>query len=61
MLAYPEPSIAWERLATYLGDRFDPTLTDFDTLRRFLEVLGTGRTKKPSSLAHFTKISVSSR
>lgn len=37
MLAYPEPSIAWERLATYLGDRFDPALTDFDTLRRFLD------------------------
>jgi SAM-dependent methyltransferase len=37
VLAYPEPSIAWARLATYLGDRFDPALTDFDTLRRFLD------------------------
>ncbi|WP_084965843.1 methyltransferase domain-containing protein [Thermoactinospora rubra] len=35
--AYPDIQTAWQRLATYLGDRFDPALTDFDRLRRFLD------------------------
>ncbi|WP_433496796.1 class I SAM-dependent methyltransferase [Sphaerimonospora sp. CA-214678] len=35
--AYPEIEAAWGRLAAYLGDRFDPALTDFDRLRRFLD------------------------
>jgi SAM-dependent methyltransferase len=36
-LAYPGLPAAWERLAAYLGDRFDPALTDFESLRRFLD------------------------
>jgi hypothetical protein len=35
--AYPWLATAWERLAAYLGDRFDPALTDFEVLRRFLD------------------------
>jgi SAM-dependent methyltransferase len=35
--AYPCLAAAWDRLAAYLGDRFDPALTDFETLRRFLD------------------------
>jgi SAM-dependent methyltransferase len=35
--AYPCLATAWERLAAYLGDRFDPALTDFEVLRRFLD------------------------
>jgi len=35
--AYPCLATAWDRLATYLGDRFDPALTDFEALRRFLD------------------------
>jgi hypothetical protein len=35
--AYPCLPAAWERLAAYLGDRFDPALTDFEALRRFLD------------------------
>lgn len=36
-MAYPCLNAAWERLAAYLGDRFNPALTDFETLRRFLD------------------------
>jgi SAM-dependent methyltransferase len=35
--AYPCLATAWDRLATYLSDRFDPGLTDFEALRRFLD------------------------
>lgn len=35
--AYPCLAAAWDRLAAYLGDRFDPALTDFENLRRFLD------------------------
>jgi SAM-dependent methyltransferase len=35
--AYPEIQTAWQRLAAYLGDRFEPALTDFGCLRRFLD------------------------
>jgi SAM-dependent methyltransferase len=35
--AYPCLATAWDRLAAYLGDRFDPALTDFEALRRFLD------------------------
>jgi len=35
--AYPCLAAAWDRLAAYLGDRFDPALTDFEVLRRFLD------------------------
>jgi SAM-dependent methyltransferase len=43
--AYPCLATAWDRLAAYLGDRFDPGLTNFEPLRRFLDqewaLLGT--------------------
>jgi SAM-dependent methyltransferase len=35
--AYPCLATAWDRLAAYLGDQFDPALTDFEALRRFLD------------------------
>lgn len=35
--AYPSLADAWARLAAYLGGRFDPRLTEFDVLRRFLD------------------------
>lgn len=35
--AYPDIQTAWRRLATYLGERFDPKLTDFECLRHFLD------------------------
>src|ERR1700751_5998492 len=35
--AYPDIDTAWNRLATYLGDRFQPELTDFNTLRHHLD------------------------
>jgi SAM-dependent methyltransferase len=35
--AYPDLTAAWDRLTAYLGDQFDPRLTDFGTLRRFLD------------------------
>src|SRR5919198_1316191 len=35
--AYPDIDTAWARLATYLGERFQPELTDFETLRRYLD------------------------
>ncbi|WP_182883914.1 class I SAM-dependent methyltransferase [Microbispora sp. H10949] len=35
--AYPDIQTAWKRLAAYLGERFDPALTDFECLRRFLD------------------------
>ncbi|MCT9934598.1 hypothetical protein N5079_30770 [Planotetraspora sp. A-T 1434] len=34
--AYPDIQMAGRRLAAYLGEHFDPTLTDFERLRRFL-------------------------
>ncbi|MCT9934940.1 class I SAM-dependent methyltransferase [Planotetraspora sp. A-T 1434] len=35
--AYPDIQTAWRRLAAHLGENFDPTLTDFERLRRFLD------------------------
>lgn len=35
--AYPDIDTAWARLAVYLGDRFQPELTDFETLRGYLD------------------------
>lgn len=35
--AYPDLGTAWVRLATYLGKDFDPALTDFERLRKFLD------------------------
>lgn len=37
MRAYADISTAWQRLATYLGTGFRPELTDFTTLRTFLD------------------------
>jgi SAM-dependent methyltransferase len=36
--AYPSLATAWNRLAGYLGDQFSPELTDFETLRQFLDL-----------------------
>jgi len=35
--AYADLRVAWERLAAYLGGKFDPGLTDFGALRQFLD------------------------
>jgi SAM-dependent methyltransferase len=35
--AYPDIDTAWARLATYLGHRFQPELTNFETLRSYLD------------------------
>ncbi|RBQ16507.1 class I SAM-dependent methyltransferase [Spongiactinospora rosea] len=35
--AYPDIETAWQRLAAYLGDAFDPGLTDFERIRRFMD------------------------
>lgn len=35
--AYPAVADAWQPLASYLGERFDPALTDPQVLRRFLD------------------------
>ncbi|OLT41704.1 hypothetical protein BJF85_04610 [Saccharomonospora sp. CUA-673] len=38
MRAYADIATAWHRLATYVGTEFRPELTDFTTLRAFLDV-----------------------
>lgn len=37
MRAYPDIATAWQRLAEHLGEHFNPTLTDFDTCRAYLD------------------------